>query len=90
MEVGRGEALQRLLERSFKGTGLQKTIWQVVSSSPTCQLNPPRSSKTPAGPAHPIAWDLPRRGLENGLHPDASFSRVKIHISHDGYIHRMD
>ena len=36
----------------------------------------PRSSKTPADPAHPMAWDLPRRGLADGLHPDASFSRV--------------
>ena len=36
---------------------------------------PPRSSKTPAGPAHPTTWDLPRRGLADGLHPDASFSR---------------
>ena len=37
---------------------------------------PQRSSKTPAGPAHPTTWDLPRRGLGDGLHPDASFSRV--------------
>ena len=69
--------LQRLLERSLRGTGLQMTIRQVLSSCPTCQLNnPPRSSKTPAGPACPMSWDLPRRGLADGLHPDASFSRV--------------
>ena len=37
---------------------------------------PPRSSKTSAGLACPIVWDLPRRGLAEGLHPDASFSRV--------------
>ena len=37
---------------------------------------PPRSSKTPAGPACPTTWALPRRGLADGLHPDASFSRV--------------
>ena len=37
---------------------------------------PPRSLKTPAGPARPTLWDLPRRGLADGLHPDASFSRV--------------
>ena len=35
-------ALQRLLERCFRGTGLQKTIRQVVSSCPTCQLNNPQ------------------------------------------------
>ena len=34
-------------------------------------------------------WDLPRRGLADGLHPDASFSRVWIPPSHDMYIHRM-
>ena len=33
------KALQRLLERSFRGTGLRITIRQVVSSCPTCQLN---------------------------------------------------
>ena len=37
---------------------------------------PPRIAKTPAGSAHPETWDLPRRGLADGLHPDASFSRV--------------
>ena len=35
------KVLQRLLERSFRGTGLQTTIRQVVSSCPTCQLNNP-------------------------------------------------
>ena len=33
------KALQRLLEMYFRGTGLQMTIRQVVSSCPTCQLN---------------------------------------------------
>ena len=37
-----------------------------------------------------MTWDLPRRGLADGLHPDVSFSRVYIHISHDRYIHMMD
>ena len=31
------KALQRLPERSFRGTGFQTTIRQVVSSCPTCQ-----------------------------------------------------
>ena len=30
------KALQRLLERSFRGSGLQMTVRQVVSSCPTC------------------------------------------------------
>ena len=33
------KALQRLLERPFRGIGLPTTIRQVVSSCPTCQLN---------------------------------------------------
>ena len=37
-----GKALQKLLERSFRGTGFQTTIRQVVSSCPTCQLNNPQ------------------------------------------------
>ena len=45
-----------------------------LSHLPIKQL--PRSSKTPAGPARPTTWDIPRRGLEDGLHPDVSFSRV--------------
>ena len=68
-----GKALQRLLERSFRGTGY-KTGGLLLSHLPIKQ--PPRSSKTPAGPAHPTTWSLPRRGLADGFHPDASFSRV--------------
>ena len=41
------KTLQRLLERSFRGTGLQTTIRQVVSSCPTCQLNNPQGAPTP-------------------------------------------
>ena len=67
-------ALQRLLERSFRGTGLQTTIRQVVYSCPTRQLN--KELKDPSWPAHPMMWGLPRRRLADGLHPDASFSRV--------------
>ena len=33
------KALQKLLESSFRGTGFQTTIRQVVFSCPTCQLN---------------------------------------------------
>ena len=45
------KALQRLLERSFRGTGLQTTIRQVVSSCPTCQLNNPKELEDPSWPS---------------------------------------
>ena len=41
------KALQRLLERSFRGTGFQTNIRQVVSSCPTCQLNNPQGARRP-------------------------------------------
>ena len=41
------KALQRLLERSFRGTGLQTTVRQVVSSPPTCQLSNPQGARRP-------------------------------------------
>ena len=72
-----GKAFQRLLERSFRGTGLQTTIRQVVSSCPTCQLNSPQGAQRPKmALCCPTMWDLSRRGLADGLHPDTSFSRV--------------
>ena len=46
---------QRLLERSFKGTGLQTTIRQVVSSCPSCQLNNPQGAQRPQL-SQPIQW----------------------------------
>ena len=74
------KALQRLLERSFTETGLQRTIRQVVSSCPTWQLNNSQGAWRPqdrgSGPACPMMWYLPRRGLTYGLHPGASFSRL--------------
>ena len=71
------KTLQRLLERSFRGTSFQndyKASGLLLSHLPGKQ--PLRSSRTPAGPACPTAWDLLRRGMADGLHPDASFSRV--------------
>ena len=41
------KSLQRLLERSFRRTGFQTTIRQVVSSCPTCQLNNPQGARRP-------------------------------------------
>ena len=49
------KALQRLLERSFRGTGLQTTIRQVVSSCPLCQLNDPQGAQKPQL-TQPIQW----------------------------------
>ena len=48
------KALQRLLERSFRGTGLQTTIRQVVSCS-TCQLNNSQGARRPQL-AYPVQW----------------------------------
>ena len=47
------KALQRLLEMSFRGTGLQTTVRQVDSSCPTCQLNNPEGARRPQ-PAQPV------------------------------------
>ena len=55
------KALQRLLERSFRGTGLQKTIRQVVSSCPTRQLNNPQGDQRPQ-----LAQSVQRRGTYPG------------------------
>ena len=49
------KALHRLLERSFRGIGLQTTIRQVVSSCPTCQLNNPQGARRPQL-AQPVQW----------------------------------
>ena len=45
------KALQRLLERSFRGSDLQKTIRQIFSSCPTCQLNNPQETQNPSWPS---------------------------------------
>ena len=52
-----GKALQRLLERSFRRTGLKTTVRQLVSSYPTCQLNNPQGAQRPhpMGPLDPMA-----------------------------------
>ena len=38
------KVLQKLLERSFRGTGLQTTLRQVVLSCSSCQLNSPQGA----------------------------------------------
>ena len=47
------KALQRLLERSFRGTSFQRTVRQVVSSCPTCQLTP-KELEDPSWPSPSI------------------------------------
>ena len=62
------KALQRLLERSFRGTGFQTTIRQVVSSCPTCQLNRPSPSND-VGPTQERTgrWTSPRCQFLKGI-----------------------
>ena len=55
------KALQRLLERFFRGTGLQMTIRQVVSFCPTCQLNNSQGAQRPQ-----LAQPIQRRGTYPG------------------------
>ena len=50
------KALQRFLEMSFRGTGFQMTIRQVVSSCPPCQLNNPQGARSPQLAQHIQQW----------------------------------
>ena len=78
------KAFQGLLERSFRGTGLQTTInGLLLSHLPIKQL--PRSWPSLSNHLGPTQERTGRR-----ISPDASFSRVYVPISHDRYIHRMD
>ena len=66
------KALQRLLERSFRGIGLQTTIKQVVSSCPTCQLNKSQGAWRPQLAQGPIQkrtgrWTSPRCQFLKGI-----------------------
>ena len=67
------KALQRLLERSFRGTGFQTTIRQVVSSCPTCQLNNPQGAWRPQL-AQPIQW----RGTYTGEDWQLDFTQMPV------------
>ena len=83
------KALQRLLERSFTGVGLQMTIKQVVSSCPTCQLNNPQGAQNPSwpSPSNDVGPTQERTGRWTSLR--CQFLKG-INISHNRYIHRMD
>ena len=67
------KALQRLLERSFRGTGLQTTIRQVVSSCPTCQLNNPQGARRPQ-----LAQPVQRRGAYPGEDWQMDFTQIPV------------
>ena len=64
------KALQRLLESSFRGTGFQTTIRQVVSC-PTCQLNNPQGARKPQL-AHPVQ----QRGAYPGENWQMDFTQI--------------
>jgi len=67
------KALQILLERSFRGTGLQTTIRQVVSSCPICQLNNPQGARRPQ-----LAQPIQRRGAYPGEDWQMDFTQMPV------------
>ena len=67
------KALQRLLERFFRGTGLQTTKRQVVSSCPTCHLNNPQGAQRPQ-----LAQPIQRRGAYPGEDWQVDFTQMQV------------
>ena len=67
------KALQRLLERSFRGTGLQTTIRQVVFSCPNCQLNNPQGARRPQ-----LAQPVQRHGAYPGEDWQMDFTQMPV------------
>ena len=67
------KALQRLLERPFRGSGLQTTIRQVVSSCPTCQLNNPQGARRPQ-----LAQPVQQRGAYPGEDWQMDFTQMPV------------
>ena len=71
------KTLQILLERSFRGTGLQMTIRQVVSSFPTCQLNNAQGARRPQLVQPTQQYETyQEEDWQMDFTPDASFSRI--------------
>ena len=67
------KALQRLLERSFRGKGLQTTIRQVVFSCSTCQFN------NPQGPQRPqLARPIQQHGTYPGKDWQMDFTQMPV------------
>ena len=69
------KALQRLLEMSFRGIGLQMTIRQVVSTCPTCQLNNPQEAQRPQ-----LAQPVQRHGTYPGEDWQMDFTQMPVLI----------
>ena len=67
------KALQRLLEKSFRGPGFQTTIRQVVSSCPTCQLNNPQGAQRPQ-----LAQPIQQRGAYPGEDWQMDFTQMPV------------
>ena len=67
------KALQRLPERSFRGTGLQMTIRQVIFSCPTCQLNNPQGAQRPQ-----LAQPVQRHGAYTGEDWQMDFTQIPV------------
>ena len=67
------KAFQGLLERSFRGTGLQTTIRQEVSSCPTCQLNNPQGALRPL-----LAQTIQRCGAYPGEDWQMDFTQMPV------------
>ena len=67
------KALQRLLERPFRGTGLQTTIRQVISFCPTCQLNSPQGAQRPE-----LAQLVQRHGAYPGEDWQMDFTQMPV------------
>ena len=69
----REKALQRLLKRSFRGTGLQTTIRQAVSPYFTCQLNNLQIARRPQ-----TAQPIQQRGTYPGEDWQMDFTRCQF------------
>ena len=67
------KALQRLLERSFRKTGLQTTISQVVTSCPTCQLNNAQGAQR-----HQLAQPAQQCGTYPGEDWEKDFTQMPV------------
>ena len=67
------KALQRLLERSFRGTSFQTTVRQVISSCLTCQLNNPQGARRSQ-----LAQPVQRRGAYPGEDWQMDFTQMPV------------
>ena len=67
------KVIQKLIERSFRGTGLQMTIRQVVSFCPTCQLNNSQGAQRPQ-----LAQPIQRRGTYPGEDWQMDFTQMPV------------